>query len=96
MKERPTRAQCEQAIAEGRAYGESRTGERNPYAGGPVALLSRLWTRAYQRAAEERRGRRIDMDASIARLRAAGIEVADVPDDYDDDADEDDDEPDGL
>ena len=80
-------------MAEGRAYGETRTGDRNPYAGGPVALLSRLWERAYKRAADERRGRPIDMDASIARLRADGVEVADIPDDYDDDEDA---EPDGL
>ena len=32
-------------MAEGRAKGEAGTGDRNPYAGGPVALLSRLWAR---------------------------------------------------
>ena len=87
MKERPTRAQCEQAIAEGRARGETGEGEWNPYSGGPVALLARLWMRAYQEASDARRGYRIDLAESVARIRAAGGGV---------DGDDGDAEPDGL
>lgn len=77
---KPTLDQIREAGQAGYLYGRERVGDWNPYSGGKVALLSRIWKTAYTRGMNERRAARglppmLPLGEAEARLRARGVPV---------------------